>query len=644
MSAQAGNQTKLATDRTVPAPPRHTRRFLVGLGLLTLLAFLVRLTVCAQLSGNPAVLSPHSATDMATYKQLAIDSLNGKWPEFFYYQPFYYAAFLPLIYLVCGTGAWGPLLAQSLLGAATVWFTGLTAARLFGRRAGWLAAALLALARFHIFHTPYLLFEVLQGFWLALLVWMCVEAWHRNRPRWWLGTGLVLSAAILTRGNVVLLLPAVLALMLWRNRQPGRRGRAMLAAIGILVAVYLPQLPFSLHNYAHFHRWTGPSSAADAVLALGNTPEAPPGGLVYPPTFKAWTQAAGLPGAQRVSVAHNMLGWIRQEPGAWLELKFRMLLLYWNSSEIPNNMGIEKEAQASPVLRLPLLVDFGLLGSLALAGLVLATCHSRKSSLQLFLLYVVVVGCAATVLFYILGRFRVPNVPALCVLGAFAADTLWRRLQLWRANRPAAAKHVLYASLTVLAAALVVLQGFTFYCSYWAPIVTRSVRPYGVTVPEGATTTIYDHGSELLGGWAPLPVPDGGLRLLKTFRVRPALQDAQHRLVSISLPLLNLERTAVPARLQIGLDDGPEGAVAASLRPGLQWSDFTLGEIKPGSEWVRVSITVLPEPQRQVFLMVDTQRDYGRSHYAAAGAPQGLEIAAEACLELHLGPPPPPTK
>jgi hypothetical protein len=50
---------------------------------------------------------------------------------------------------------------------------------------------------------------------------------------------------------------------------------SLIAAVGVFLAV---ESPFIIYNSIQLGRLSGPSTAADAVLALGNTPEAPPGG------------------------------------------------------------------------------------------------------------------------------------------------------------------------------------------------------------------------------------------------------------------------------------------------------------------------------------------------------------------------------
>ena len=62
-----------------------------------MLALLLRLLVCLELADAGAVRRPWSGTDMATYRDLAAGILRGEFPDAYYYQPFYYTVFLPLV-------------------------------------------------------------------------------------------------------------------------------------------------------------------------------------------------------------------------------------------------------------------------------------------------------------------------------------------------------------------------------------------------------------------------------------------------------------------------------------------------------------------------------------------------------------------
>ena len=184
-----------------------TKRFLCLLLSITIIALIIRAIICVQLFNAPDVQTPNVQTDMATYLTMAKDILKGNWPDHYDYQPFYYTVFLPFCLSIVSSSTALVMVMQTLLGSLAVWLVGLGTAQLYGRKAGLIAAVLLALARFHAFYTPFLLFEVLNSFWLALLFWLLVRSWKRNTWLLWMLSAVVLSCAALTRGNALLFLP-----------------------------------------------------------------------------------------------------------------------------------------------------------------------------------------------------------------------------------------------------------------------------------------------------------------------------------------------------------------------------------------------------------------------------------------------------
>ena len=180
-AAQAKRKNHPTPHSAMPVQLTAWVRKNYGMGLLVLagLALLLRLIVGIQVANTSTVVNPLEVTDMATYRSLALAIRQGNWPKVFDYQPFYYTVFLPFAYLFSPQGGpWPVILLQALVGAATVWLTGAATARVFGRKAGLLAALLLALSRFHIFYTPYLLLEVWFSFWCALVLYCtlrCLE-------------------------------------------------------------------------------------------------------------------------------------------------------------------------------------------------------------------------------------------------------------------------------------------------------------------------------------------------------------------------------------------------------------------------------------------------------------------------------------
>lgn len=608
----------------------RTRQFLCRLALVSAVALALRLAVCVQMRHVPSVVSPWSGTDMATYRQLAIDIVAGTWPEQFYYQPLYYAVFLPLVHVLFGFAPWGLMLVQSIVGAVTVGLVGLIGARLFGRRAGLFAAGLLTLARFHVFYTPFALMAVLQAFWIALLVHAALAAYRRPHRLRWAIAAAIMALAILTRGNALLLVPGLLALMAWRHRR--RPLQAVTIGALMLALIYAPQLPFALRNARALGRWTGPSSAADAVLALGNTPEAPPGGLEYTPVYEHWMSQANRPGVERIPVAHQILDWIRREPLAFAELKLRALLLFWDQGEIPNNVTYENEGRASALLRAPILLDFSVLGTVGLAGLLLT--WRRRAPTRIFLGATIAAYCLSTVVFYILARFRLPVVPLLAVCGG---ALLSQCVRLWRRhdrNRSIAVDARRLAIVFVLALLLVV-QAYPVYRGTVEPLALRLARPHGVAIEFGDTLRVYDHGPQTLGGWMLLAVPPEGMTIEKTFALPERIvPPAGFRRAALRIPFGGRAGTRADVRVGQGSGEPRRVMVATSGGRAMDWLEVPLDPPAPDARRVTLRVHVKPLAG-QVFLAMDRQRDYRRTRVLDAG-PDDESPGAEAAFELLL--------
>ena len=621
-------------------PRITTRQFLISLAIIVFLGLALRLWVGIELHDSPAVQAPARITDMATYRSMAQGILEGDLPEKFYYQPFYYTVFLPAVLFLSGGSAWGVIIAQAFLGGGAVWLTGLIGARCFGRPAGLTGALFLALAKMHIFYTPFALIAVLQSFWIILLLYLALQA-YRN-PSWlnWGLTGFVSGLGILTRGNVWFLVPVILAAGLWRLRH--RPGRAVGVAALVLVLCYLPQLPFAIRNYRAAGRWTGPSTAAEAVLALGNTPEAPPGGLTwweYPPTYEYWMRTAQAEGADRVSVAARILRWASREPGAYIELKTRMFILFWNRLEIPNNVSIHREGGNSYLLRTPVLLPFWFIGASGLAGLLYGIVRHRRDRARLMVYGFIVMYCGATVAFYILARFRLPVVPVLCVSGAgFVGDLV--RLAVAGGRTRHRRRRILGMVVAGGFSVAFVAGGFQFYQGHVEKRIMRWVRPGGVATKLSDSIRLYDHGPEVLGGWESIPWPRQKVVLQKLFQIPGWLPEATYRIRSVRIPIVAPGAAAVTVKVALPGELITEKAAEIPARHrNPVWVTIRIPEDKRRAvDGPVAGIRVWLEGDETSGLgtIIDAQRDYGRTKILVSPAriiePRG-EFAAEIELE-----------
>ena len=572
------------------------------LPVIALAAFAVRFAVsCELIRNDPATWSPSPITDMKTYLDLADGILRGVFPRNFYYQPFYYAVFLPLCRLT--GGVWLLALAQSALGGASVYLAGLSARLTAGRKAGICTALLAALCAISIYFTPYALLEVLQAFWIVLLLYLTLRLWRRPSPELWCIAGLVLGCAILTRGNCWCFLPVLLCAAF---RKAGWKNFALRSAL-LLAFVILPQLPFALYNSIRNERLCGPSTAGGAVLAFGNNPEGAPAGLEipYPKTYELW-----LSREKEISVPRRMWQWFRAEPAAFLEQQLEKCFLFWDAADYPNNIT-EANAQKSFLMRTFRFLPAGVLLALGLAGVLAGFFRRYYLRRRTFLLTAgfIVLYALSISAFYILSRFRVPVLPVLAVSGGVFLARLFRRSPFGVRAR----------LIGLGALAVFFVYGFMpLYSFAYEPMVMTAVRPYGVQTlfeaspyewqdaPGGPYLLISDHASALKGGWL-----GAGSRFSAVKRFRPKRTPRGDRALLV-LPAVGnggaVTLTVNGKRRRVAVKDQMIRAeVPVRIENGLVTLDMTLSD--PSGDWT---------------CALDSRRDYGRT--VLDGKPAAYEL------------------
>jgi 4-amino-4-deoxy-L-arabinose transferase-like glycosyltransferase len=164
------------------------------------------------------------------------------------------------------------LVAQSLIGAGTVWCAAMLAREMFGNTAAIIAAILTAIYPYYVVHDTALQETSLYTFLMILAVLLLLRARRSGSVVTAIGAGLALGAGVLTRANLVpfaLLAPLWLALAggpdaaSWRRRLWGAVLCASVAALTVL--------PWLVQSY----RLTGSvalSTQTGFFLWLGNNP------------------------------------------------------------------------------------------------------------------------------------------------------------------------------------------------------------------------------------------------------------------------------------------------------------------------------------------------------------------------------------
>lgn len=373
-----------------------------------------------QLQGSP--LLEVLLGDARSYDAWARRIAAGDWlGSGVFYQAPLYPYFLAGLYYLIGDNPLSVRAVQSLLGGGACVLLSLAGRHLFSPTAGVVAGLLLALYAPAVLADTTLQKSVLDVFLLCLCIWILARI--IDAPYWVPGAcfalGLSFGALSLARENALVFL-VVLAPWLLRPAA-GVSGLRRWIPVALLTAgAGLVLLPVALRNQfvgGEFHLTT---SQLGTNLFIGNN-------RVADGTYTPLLQGRGdaryerddataeaeralgrklAPGEVSRYYIDRVLTYIGDEPGNWLWLVARKLVLTFNAVEIMDTEDLYTYARSSLPLRLSTwLLHFGVLAPLAAVGL-----WSTRSQWQRLLpLYLLLGAYAVSIIaFYVFGRYRLP--------------------------------------------------------------------------------------------------------------------------------------------------------------------------------------------------------------------------------------------
>ncbi|MBE0567663.1 MAG: glycosyltransferase family 39 protein [Krumholzibacteria bacterium] len=422
----------LSTPRRLPGGTPAWAAFVFAVSLLNRLVF-------ARVVGGYSLLGA-AGLDSAYYHGLAAAWAQGTaHPGVFFMGPLY-PAFLSLVYRVVGAAPGVAVALNVVVGCTTAVVVFLIGRRLFDRRTGLLAAALVNLYGYALFLENHVLMAPLLALLLALLVLVLLRAVGGGRA--WLFAAAGLLAGLLAAGRGTYLLALVLAVAVVLLRRPGARTRGGLARLALLAGgVLVAVLPVTIHNWRAGGGFVPLTTNGGINYAIGNRDNAngtfiqiegveffQPGS----PEDGGSVRRAGQLAGRDLTPAQASRFWLRQgldwniaNPGRTLALWGRKLLLVVIDYEIPQIENYAWARAASAGLK-AWWVGFGLLAALGVGGM-LSAWRTVPASRPAALAVAAVV--ASLLPFFITARYRVPVAPLLAV---FAAHFVFRLADLVR--------------------------------------------------------------------------------------------------------------------------------------------------------------------------------------------------------------------
>ena len=434
--------------------------------LLTLLLFagLIRLFVFAGAIGDPAY-SAHRF-DEIVYDHLADLLSRGRADAIsdpFFLSPLW-TLLLAATYKVAGTSPLAALALQQLIGLATLLLLWRLASRLLAPATAFWVAAAWALCGPQLFYETRLLADPVVGFATVLSAWTLIRLTERPSLARAAALGAALALATLGRPNIALVaLP--IALLLLRPATDGASPITLPRRLGLL-AVAAVAGAVILAPVVWFNGQRGsmsPSAALGGIhLYIGNHAEAdgswsiPAGWVLRRDTTELPLEALRLAEAalhRPVGAAEVNAHWRAEairirlaSPLGTLRLAGQKLRLALQSDEASDSRTYEYDRQFMGILALPLFPPAGIFIALGLPGLAMLLARGRHRAL--LLLFGLMLPLGTMLLFFVVGRYRLPWLPFLAIgAGAFVE---WVRAQLAAKQE----RRLLWGLMVVLALSL----------------------------------------------------------------------------------------------------------------------------------------------------------------------------------------------
>jgi len=356
---------------------------------------------------------------------------------------FYFAPLYPYLlagyYALFGFHILGFKIIQVLIGSLNVGVIYLLAKRLFQERSIAVLAALITLLYgVFSFYEVLLLKTTFAIFFSNIALLLLFWAYPKTSKTKWLGAGLFLGLATLLRGNVLLLIPAILAWLIWKSSQ-GRikKGVVFIWVLGLALGL----APATAHNWLASKDLVLTTYQGGTNFFIGNHRGA--SGLYQP--LRQGREVPAYEKADAVSLAEAAakkdlspsqvssfwlrkgLSFIREHPDEWSSLTWRKFHLFHGNKEIPDSINYVFFKRDAPLLNLAF-IPFWFIFLFAVLGF----CLTLSKWKEYFLLYVLTgVSIFSVVLFFqmIKNRKWIPGVmilPAFFLLYSFSNTEIFR--------------------------------------------------------------------------------------------------------------------------------------------------------------------------------------------------------------------------
>lgn len=414
--------------------------------LLASLAVVVRLIYLYLMSLDRGFLVPivDERWHWEWAQQLIADPSGGA--DVFFRAPLYAYFLAFLSFITNGSIFWSKAL-QLLLSFGTSFYLFKLSEHLLGRQVAIISAMIYAFYGTLIFYESMFLIPVLFLFLTVWGIYRFIIYKDSMSIKSWAITGLILGLAVISRPNILLVIPFLLIWLVWFNDNKEQLLSRLKLPLVLVAGVLIPILPVTIKNYITSGDFILVSSQGGINLYLGNNPRATGLAMTMPEVqlnlsigwnkFTTATTAAAeretgttlSPGEASSFWSKKALKWMYDNPTDFLSLLWKKTTYLFNGFENSDNADIYFERKKSVLHSILvwnsfLYFPFGLLLPFFFVGLYV-TRHKFKTLLPLYVYILIYIP--SIILFLVTARHRLPIIIFMIIIASAGMASLFSK-------------------------------------------------------------------------------------------------------------------------------------------------------------------------------------------------------------------------
>ncbi len=374
----------------------------------------------------------HLIVDSLYHDRWAMSIAGGNiWGNEVFFRAPLYIYVLGGLYAVFGHSLLIVRLFGILIGLLSTTAVYLIARTAFSKRSALWAAIIFAVYPITIYFESELLVESLFTCLVLFSIVAFFGAIKTGKLMLYIGTGLLIGMAAITRPVILGMIPLYILLILFTDEKLKKK---CIYCLALIISIILIIAPVTIRNFAVGGDFVTIASSGGINFYIGNNQKADGLSSVLPELAGSSWEIKDIKYIAEEETGKHMTPsglsqfyfskgweWIKENKLDFIKLYLKKLYFCLNNTEISNNRNLPLFFQQFSILRYNPF-NYALVITLALLGSIMLYRENKNRKYGMFLSLYVIYYFLLISLFFVNARYRLPATPLLIILGGFGID------------------------------------------------------------------------------------------------------------------------------------------------------------------------------------------------------------------------------